>query len=112
MKRLISRTFERKQFIRQATVRPLLGGPPFSAQVLNFGQSGLAMFAIQCLPTGQLVEIMFCMTQPTGHVGLDKRVGRVVRSRAHSDGNVMGIAFAQPLGVEELKLIEANWVRS
>jgi hypothetical protein len=112
MKRLISRKFERKRFVRQATVRPLQEGTPFSAQVLDFGQSGLAMFAIQCLPTGQLVEIMFCVTQPEGHVGLDKRVGRVVRSRAHPDGNVMGIAFAQPLGADEMKFIEANWVRS
>ena len=112
MKKLIPRKFERKRFVGEAAVRPLLGGAPLSAQVLDLAQSGLAMFACQGLPTGQLVELTFRVAEPAARAGLDKRAGRVVRSRAHPDGNVMGIAFAQPLEEDELKLLEANWVRT
>lgn len=93
-------------------MRPLPEGAPLPARVLDLGQSGLALFASWSLATGQLVEVAFPVGRPAVRVGLDKHDGRVVRSRALPDGNVLGIAFARPLTADELELLEANWVRS
>jgi hypothetical protein len=112
VKRLIPRKFERTRFVGEAVVRPLLDGAPISVHVLDLGQSGLAMYASQALAMGQSVEITFPVTQSAVQMGLDKRVGRVVRSRAHPDGNVVGVYFAQPLRADEMKVLETSWVRS
>jgi hypothetical protein len=112
MKQLIPRKFERKRCVGEARVRQLPDGPSLAAQVLDLGQSGLALFVDQSLAKGQLVEVMFRVGQPAAKRGLDKRVGRVVRSRANSDGNVAGIAFSEPLDEDEFRLLEKNWIRS
>ena len=112
MKKLIPRKFERKRFVGEAAVRPLTGGVSMSAQVLNLAQSGLAMFVSHGLPTGQLVELTFRVTEPATRAGLDKREGRVVRSQANPDGNVIGIVFTQRLETNEMQLLEENWVRT
>ena len=57
MKRLVPRDYERKRFIGEAVVRPLVQGQPLSARVLNLGQSGLALFTERGLTKGQLVEL-------------------------------------------------------
>jgi hypothetical protein len=112
MKQLIPRKFERKRFVGDAVLRPLAHGAPMAAQVFDLAQSGLAAFVGQSLPVGQLVEVTFRVGQPAVQVGLEKRAGRVVRNRAHPDGNVVGIAFAEPLQPGELQILESNWVRS
>ena len=112
MKQLIPRKFERKRCVGEARVRQLPGGPAQGAQVLDLGQSGLSMFVDQSLAKGQLVEIQFRVAPPAAGRGLDKRAGRVVRSRANSEGNVAGIAFCEPLEEDELRLLEQHWIRS
>ncbi len=112
MKRLVPRKYERKRFLGEAVVRPLIEGSPLRTRVINLAQSGLALFANRSLETGQLVEITFRVGRPALRLGLNKRDGRVVRSRALPEGNILGIAFGRPLKVDELKILEANWVRS
>ena len=112
MKQLIPRKFERKRLVGDALVRPLPGGVPRPAQIFDLGQSGLALFLGQSLATGQLVEVTFRVGQPAVQAGLEKRVGNVVRSHANTEGNVVGIAFEQPLESGEMKVLEDNWVRS
>jgi hypothetical protein len=112
MRRLVPRKFERKQFIGEATVRPLSEGAPLGARVLNLGQSGVALFTRRSLPTGQLVEVTFRVGRTAIQVGIDKRDGRVIRGLSLADGNILGIAFARPLKADELAILEANWVRS
>jgi hypothetical protein len=112
MKQLIPRKFERKRLVGEVLVRRLPDGPTQSGQVLDLGQSGLSMYVSQCLPTGQLVEVVFRVSRDANQVGLVQHTGRVVRSRAHPDGNVLGLVFAQPLTDDEFTLLETRWVRS
>jgi hypothetical protein len=112
MTKLTPRKFERKRFVGEVVVRPLLHDTPQPAHVFDLAQSGLAVFVGQSLVAGQSIEVTFPVGQPAVQAGLEKRVGRVVRSRTHPDGNVAGIAFNEPLESGELKVLEANWVRS
>ena len=71
MKKLIPRKFERSQFVGEAAVRLLPDGAPWKVQVINLGQSGLAMFARRCLSKGQLVELAFPVRQPAIEAGIE-----------------------------------------
>ncbi len=112
MKQLIPRKFERKRILGEAVLRPLPNGAPLPAQVLDLAQSGLAIFTGRSLAQGELVEVKFQVRPAAGGGGLDKRDGRVVRSRSLADGNVLGIEFTQPLNADELYQLESHWVRS
>ena len=112
MKQLIPRKFERKRCVGEAVVRALPAGPAQSAQVLDLGCSGLALFVGQGMAKGQAVEITFRINAAAAARGLDKRMGQVVRSRANPDGNVVGVSFSEPFAEEELRLLDQNWIRS
>jgi hypothetical protein len=112
MKTLIPRQFERKRFVGEITLRALPAGAPLGALAFDLGQSGLALFTNQSLAKGQLVEVTFPTAKPAIQAGLDKRAGRVVRSRANTDGNIVGVAFAEPFTADELRLLETHWVRT
>jgi hypothetical protein len=112
MKRLIPRKFERKRLVGQASLRTVPEGRPVRVEVLDLGQSGLALFASHCLPNEQLVEIQFPLVKSVARAQLPTHAGRVVRGRANPDGNIMAIEFSKPLAEEELKYLETHWMRS
>jgi hypothetical protein len=112
MRRLIPRKFERQRFLGPAEVQPLLAGSSLRAMVLNLGQSGVAIFANRSLEVGELVEVSFCLGRAAERRDVMALQGRVVRCRAQTEGNILGIAFARPIGADELELLETHWARS
>jgi hypothetical protein len=112
MKRMTPRRFERRAAIGDAFVRRLTSAVALPASVLNLAQSGAALFAPHSLVIGETVEVSFPLDPAADSLGVGKRDARVVRSRAHTDGNVLGIVFTRPLTTEEFAMLQARWRRS
>lgn len=108
MKQIAQRRFERKRFLGDALVRPLLGGSQFAAHVLDIGQSGVSLFASQFLAVGQPVELVLRLPAGAACPGDLQRDGRVAFARVELDGNIMGIAFARTLSTEDLQALETR----
>ncbi len=106
MKQLVPRKSDRNRFLVDVEVKSLIGTSSFKAHALDLGQSGLAIFSRRFLTVGHPVELVF---HPPGKVdvtGKNKLVGRVVNARVESDGNILGIAFAQTLSSQEIRSLE------
>ena len=112
MRKLIPRKFERRRMLGEAVLQAQPDGPRLPALVHDFGQSGTALFVPQGLPKGQYVEIKFKLGGAAAGSESATRDGYVVRSRANTDGNVVGVEFTRPLSPQDLRFIEANWARS
>ncbi len=110
MRRLVPRRFERKRRIGRAALRALPDGEAVDALVLDLGQSGVALFVERSPAAAQLVEVGFKVEGPAQRSPLATRDGRVVRSRAYPDGNIVGVAFSRPLDDDEFTLLESSLV--
>ena len=106
VKQLVPRKSDRNRFLVDVEVKSLIGTSSFKAHALDLGQSGLAIFSRRFLTVGHPVELIF---HPPGKVDVPERnklVGRVVNARVESDGNILGIAFAQTLSSQEIRSLE------
>jgi hypothetical protein len=105
MKQLIPRRFERRRFLGDLTVRPLPGESRFEANAINLNQGGLALFSNRSLAVGQPVELLFAKGTAKD---LPAKGGKVAYVSVQTEGNIIGIAFAQPLSADEMRALETK----
>jgi len=108
VKQLTPRKFERRRCLGHASVRPVPGETSFRAEVLNLGQGGLGLFSSRFLEVGRQIEVTLQVGGKTVTADVATRDGRIAAAKVLPDGNIMGIAFARPLTVAELKMLEEN----
>jgi PilZ domain len=107
MKQLIPRRFERRRFLGDLIVRPLPGGSRFEANAINLNQGGVALFSSRSLAVGQSVELLFAkgLARDLPH---EAKSGKVAYVSVQTEGNIIGIAFAQPLSADEMRALETK----
>jgi prepilin-type N-terminal cleavage/methylation domain-containing protein len=75
------------------------GDARFTVHLLDVSRGGLAVFSSRFLRPGQAVELSLpCEDRDTGSLH-----GWVTYTRVESDGNVLGISFAQSLTTDQLQ---------
>ena len=108
VKKLLPRKFDRSRFLVDVEVKSLVGTSSFKAHALDLGQSGLAVFSRRFLTVGHPVELVFHPPGKMDATEKNKIVGRIVNARVESDGNILGIAFAQTLSSQEIESLETT----
>ena len=111
-RRLVPRKFERSAAIGEALVRPLAASPQVRVSVLNLAQSGAALFTTGGMKVGETVEMSFPLAKNGDSCQWSARDARVVRSRIHSDGSIVGVVFSRPWSDEEFAQLQAQWSRT
>lgn len=105
---LIPRKSDRTRFLTGVEVKSQAGGGnSFKANVIDLGESGLALFAKRFVAVGQNVELAFSSGIGTA-ADIIKIPGSVANARIESDGNILGIAFARTLSSCELETLKSK----
>jgi PilZ domain-containing protein len=108
MRQLVPRRYERQRFLGDVLIRSLWEGGSFTANLLDLGRRGAALFTGRFLGVGQPVELALRTGGSVNAPGGPKLVGRVVYARAEPEGNIMGIAFDRVLSTQELNTLETH----